>query len=75
MARVDVRIDLDRFTAEDWAAVRATARLIGVDPATIDLDTPPVAVLAELIYRSRRREGRRTSAEQALRWALALAEA
>lgn len=73
MARAVARIDLDSYTADDWATVAEIAQAGDVDPATVDLANPPVPVLAALIFVSRRKEGRRTTPAQATRWAAQIA--
>lgn len=75
MARAVATIDLDSYTAQDWATVAEIARAGDVDPATVDLATPPVPVLAALIFVSRRKAGQRCTPAQATRWAMQIAEA
>lgn len=67
-------IDLDSLTRGDWARVRDIAAEGGVDLATVDLASPPVPVVAALIYVAKLRAGGRITPERCVRLALAAAE-
>lgn len=77
MARLkDIAIDLASITAEEWAVVCVVAEAGGVDPATVTLaqlagSTPPLPVLAGLIYVTLRRTEPRITQGRCVRLAAA----
>lgn len=74
----EIAIDLATITPEEWAVVAVVAEEGGVDPATVTLaqlagGTPPLPVLAGLVFVAMRRTEPRVTPGRCVRLAASMA--